>query len=89
MDKGGNGSWGKVFMGSSLEHSCLVHSEQVYGTLKKIARFLTYEDLKNVKYYTIKEAASMTGPPNPSIPEHHSSQFSEFLDGVLASKEDL
>jgi hypothetical protein len=26
MDKGGNGSWGEVFMLSSLEHSCLVHS---------------------------------------------------------------
>lgn len=34
---------------------------------------------------TTKAAASMTSPPNPSIPEHYSSQLAVHLDGVLAS----
>ena len=38
-------------------------------------------------HYTINEAASITSPPNPSIPEHHSSQFGALVGGILLSSD--
>jgi hypothetical protein len=44
--------------------------------------------LVTLECYIIKEAASITRPPSPSIPAHHSAQFeTPLLDEAFASKD--
>lgn len=52
---------------------CVTFQRVLVVVVMLAASLITYN-------YIIKEAASITRPPSPSIPKHHSSQFAVLLN---------
>jgi hypothetical protein len=64
---------------SSERWAPLASKKYVHRTHSKFPK-----PLDRAPHYTTNEAASITSPPNESIPEHQSSQFPELFDEIPA-----